>query len=111
MTKEELIKISQEEGGGSYEYEWEDEDWFEELTKDREVVEAMLIMSDAECFLEGPLKRSVWKKDKAVVMQAISIHRSIWGNHQNFDPAELWDFADESLHDDAELKTEIGVDA
>ena len=71
----------------------------------------MLIMSDAECFLEGPQKRSVWKKDKAVVMQAISIHRSIRGNHQNFDPAELWDFVDESLHDDAKLKKEIGVDA
>ena len=76
MTKEELIKISQEEGGGSYEYEWEDEDWFEELTKDREVVEAMLIMSDG-MLLEGPQAQCL-KKDKEVVMQAISIHRSIW---------------------------------
>ena len=110
MTKEELIEISINEGGGSYEYEWEDEDWFEELAKDREVVEAMLTMSDAECFLEGPLKHSVWKKDRGVVTHAIRIHRSIWEGHQNFDPAELWDFADETLHSDPELRREIGVD-
>ena len=50
MTKDEVLALNAEEGGGAYDPEWEDQDWFEDLVKDRDVARAMIEMSDGDVF-------------------------------------------------------------
>ena len=101
MNKEELLAYANENGVGSYISSWEDKEWFKEVIKDKEVVMAMVIMSESQCLLHGPLSKSDWKKDKDIVLKAIEIYRYTWEGYDeegdSYEAAELWDFVDESL--------------
>ena len=114
MIKEELLAYADEHGAGSYEESWEKEEWFKEVIKDKEVVRAMVIMSEAQCLLHGPLSDSDFKKDKDIVFEAIEIYRYTWGGYEedddSFEESELWDLVDESLRRDQDLINEIGVE-
>lgn len=108
MNKSELISYFEENGAGSYDTNWENESWFLDLTSDKEVVLAMVVMSDAQCLLNGPLKDSDFKKDKEVVLAAIDIYRTLWEDDEDYEVEELWDFVDETLRSDQEIIDEIG---
>ena len=107
MTKTELMQYARENGPGSYDWQWEEELWFEELTQDKEVMMAMLMMSDAQVFLEGSLQTSEWKKNKEVVLSAIEIYRTFMSDDD--DTYLLWDLADDSLATDHDIINSIGV--
>jgi hypothetical protein len=114
MTRDELLAYYEEHGEGAYDESWEEEDWFEDLIKDKEVVMAMVKMSDAQCLLHGRLADSDAKKDKDIVLTAIEIYRDIWGDYDedddSFDAEELWDLVDESLRKDSDIINEIGAE-
>ena len=69
MNKEELLAYANENGVGSYISSQEDKEWFKEVIKDKEVVMAMVIMSESQCLLHGPLSNIDWKKDKDIVLK------------------------------------------
>jgi|TARA_B110000503_G_scaffold109207_1_gene163306 hypothetical protein len=112
MNKEELLAYADEHGAGSYESSWEKEEWFKLLTSDKDVVMAMVEMSESQCLLHGPLSNSDWKKDKDIVLRAIEIYRNLWeGDDEDadgYEAAELWDLVDESLRTDPDIINEIG---
>ena len=112
MNKEELLAYADEHGAGSYKSSWEKEEWFKEIILDKEVVMAMLIMSESQCLLHGPLSDSKFKKDKDVVLKAIEIYRYTWEGYDedddSFEAEELWDLVDESLRQDPDIINEIG---
>ncbi len=107
MNKTELMQYAEENGPGSYNWEWEEESWFEELTEDKDVVMAMLKMSDALCFLEGSLQTSEFKKHKDMVLYAIEIYRAFISDEE--EAYQLWDLSDESLADDQDIVNAIGM--
>lgn len=112
MTKDEFLAYYKENGAGSYDVSWENEQWFSELTKDKDVVMAMLKMSDAQCLLYGRLADSDVKKDKDIVLSAIEIYRELWADYSedgdSFQVEELWDFVDDTLRQDPDIIREIG---
>jgi len=62
VTKDEVLALNAEEGGGAYDPEWEDQDWFEDLVKDRDVARAMIEMSDGDVFHYNVEQFNCWKK-------------------------------------------------
>ena len=108
MNKSELLSYFDENGAGSYDTNWENGSWFSDVTRDKEVVLAMVVMSDAQCLLHGPLKDSEFKKDKKVVFTAIDIYRTLWEDEEDYEAGELWDFVDQTLRRDQEVIDEIG---
>lgn len=111
MTKDEVSTLCNEEGAGSYDPSWEDEDWFEDLVKDRDVARAMIEMSDGDVF-HYKVEQLDWaRKDKELVLFAMERFAMIWSSHENFEMGELWDFPDISLHQDQETGYFIGEDS
>lgn len=111
MTKDEVLALNAEEGGGAYDPEWEDQDWFEDLVKDRDVARAMIEMSDGDVFHYNVEQFNWAKKDKELVLFAMERFAMIWSSHDNFERVELWDFPDISLHQDQEIRDFIGEDS
>lgn len=112
MTKDEFLAYYEEHGDGAYDDAWEEEAWFEDLAKDKEVLMAMVKMSDAQCLLHGRLANSDAKKDKDIVLAAIEIYRDLWSDYDedgdSFQAEELWDLVHESLREDPDIISEIG---
>lgn len=112
MNKDEFLAYYEENGAGSYDDAWEEEAWFMDLAKDKEVLMAMVKMSDAQCLLHGRLATSDATKDKDIVLAAIVLYRDLWcdydENDDSFQAEELWDFVHESLREDPDIISEIG---
>ena len=111
MTKDEILAIHSEEGTGGYDPAWEDEDWFEDLVKDRDVAKAMIEMSDGDIFHYNVEQFNWARKDKELVLLAMQRFLLIWSSHENFERGELWDFPDISLHQDQEIIDFIGEES
>jgi len=111
MTKSEVLALCEEYGGGAYDPDWEEQDWFEGLVKDRDVARAMIEMSDGDVFHYNVAAFEWAKKDKELVLLAMETFARIWSSHEEFEMGELWDFPDISLHDDQEIRNFIGEDS
>ena len=111
MTKDEVLALCNEWGAGAYDSDWEQEGWFEDLVKDREVARAMIEMSDGDVIYENVEQLSWARKDKELVLFAMERFLMIWSSHEEFERSELWDFPDISLHQDQEIKDFIGEDS